>query len=228
MSKATDFFKSCVLFLLRLSVVALPATFLTLCTMDLAAREISPLPLRVFLYGGVFLAYGGPIVGAIFKTPDSLNACCFITYRMLIFAVPFSITCFCCLFDMIVSCAGKEEYISPLTPKALVNYLNGQIGDFSTALFVAALIKVAAVIVYSISICFGLKFNLQPSDLQKLLIRLKLSSLSGQEPTSLPSRAPIDSGNTRHEAPPKYEAIILMDQPPPSYEGLPKNTVVGV
>ena len=224
MSGATDFFKSCVLFLLRLSVVALPATFLTLCTMDVAAREISPLPLRVFLYGGVFLAYGGPIVGAIFKTPDSLNACCFITYRMLIFAVPFSITCFCCLFDMIVSCAGKEEYISPLTPKALVNYLNGQIGDFSTALFVAALIKVAAVIVYSISICFGLKFNLQASDLQKL-IRLKPSSSSGQEPTSLPSRAPID---TWHEAPPKYEAIILMDQPPPSYEGLPKNTVVGV
>ena len=238
MSGPKKFFKSCLLLALRLAVAALPATFLTLCTMDLSA--VSPLPLRLFCYVLVFWTYSGPLLGAIFMPssdpcpePTDLGV-----YDYMIWIFPSAFYVFGCFADIIASCIGKRYSVNILTSKALLKHIQDHLDDFSTALFVTALIQIACFIAFANFFAgIGLIDPSPPFGLQKLL-RLNPLGSSAQELSSTPSTDQVasstriemadpDSANTRpilndQPQPPKYEATVVMDLPPPSYESLPQ------
>ena len=84
MSGAKKFVKSCVFFILRLAVVALPLILLALNTQDLIENGKPTILGTIFFYGLAYWAFGGMLLAGLFE-PKS-DACC-----VLFMVLPFLI-----------------------------------------------------------------------------------------------------------------------------------------
>ena len=216
------FLLSCVLFLLRLTAAALPATYLTFCAMALAHQEMSSLPLRLFFYLILLWTYGGPLAGLFFNFPTPTKSCQFCIF----WAIPLLGFITSCFFDLFASFSSYPKFgpFNPLTPGQLVKLLGDQLDDYWTAHFIVFLIKVVTLVAFAFIL--GGLFS----------AHLKISS--ALEPSSVRAstqmkEANTDSAKTKHlnkpkaqDQPPRYESVINMDLSPPANGDLPSNTSV--
>ena len=241
MSGPKKFFKYCaycVLVLLLMVTLASPVLLMTLCAIDLADRDVKPLP-RVFHYILIFYAYGGLLMAYFLKRFANMSVTI-----VAIFAGPYFACVFCFFYDF-----GKAIYVglkfhelgstlspmTPLTSSSISNFWATQCGDAPLGLFLAVLTQLSLVISHFVAIVFvlGREKSLwmwireqRPHCASSRLTQPVSTYTRPPHPVSTNTRPPQPvSANTRpilNDQPqqPKYESIVLMDLPPPSYESL--------